>query len=164
LPAESRTHFPTRRTAGAGSSADFGVEVLLVGVEHLIRKEYDRLAAGPARATIVDAPEAIGMGEGLLSFRMSELVVRYAGEYLERDERDKAAALVKAAALTEGVVSVLAFLVVVLSAGLATRYFAKTPGTEKLFIFYALGLLANFNAETSTGILQGEVLATSPGE
>jgi O-antigen/teichoic acid export membrane protein len=43
---------------------------------------------------------------------------------------------------------------VVLSAGLATRYFAKTPGTETLFIVYALGLLANFNIETSTGILQ----------
>lgn len=91
---------------------------------------------------------------GLLSFRMSELVVRYGGEYLERDERDKAAALVKAASLTEGVVSVIAFLIVVISAGIATRYFAKTPGTETLFIVYALGLLANFNIETSTGILQ----------
>ena len=91
---------------------------------------------------------------GLLSFRMSELVVRYGGEYLERGERDRAAALVKAASLTEGIVSVLAFLVVVLSAGLATRYFAKTPGTEMLFIVYAFGLLANFNIETSRGILQ----------
>jgi len=91
---------------------------------------------------------------GLLSFRMSELVVRYGGEYLERDKRDQAAALIKAASLTEGAVSVLAFLVVMLSAGLATRYFAKTPGTEVLFIVYAIGLLANFNIETSTGILQ----------
>lgn len=91
---------------------------------------------------------------GLLSFRMSELVVRYGGEYIERDERDRAAALVKAASLTEMAVSVFAFLVVVLSAGLATRYFAKTPGAEMLFIVYALGLLANFNIETSTGILQ----------
>ena len=91
---------------------------------------------------------------GLLSFRMSELVVRYGGEYLEHNERDRAAALVKAASLTEGLVSVFAFFIVVLSAGLATRYFAKTPGTEMLFIVYALGLLANFNIETSTGILQ----------
>ena len=91
---------------------------------------------------------------GLLSFRMSELVLRYGGEYRERDERDRAAALVKAASLTEGLVSVIAFFVVVLSAGLATRYFAKTPDTEALFIVYALGLLANFNIETSTGILQ----------
>ena len=91
---------------------------------------------------------------GLLSFRMSELVVRYGGEYLERSERELAAALVKAASLTEGAVSVLAFLAVVLSAGLATRFIAKTPGSEMLFIVYALGLLANFNIETSRGILQ----------
>jgi len=91
---------------------------------------------------------------GLLSFRMSELVVRYGGEYLERDQRDQAAVLVKAASLMEGFVSALAFLVVILSAGVASRYFAKTPGAESLFIVYALGLLANFNIETSTGILQ----------
>lgn len=91
---------------------------------------------------------------GLLSFRMSELVVRYAGEYLERSERDRAAALVKLASLVEGLVSVIAFLAVALSAELAARYLAKTPGVEGLFIVYALGLLANFNLETSTGILQ----------
>src|SRR5512143_1312193 len=48
----------------------------------------------------------------LLSFRMGELVVRYGGEYLERDEKDKLAELVRAAALAEAVVSLLAFLVV----------------------------------------------------
>lgn len=91
---------------------------------------------------------------GLLSFRMSELVVRYGGEYLERGERDLAAALVKMASLAEGLVSVIAFLVVAFSAGLAAHYVAKTPDVEGLFIVYALGLLANFNLETSTGILQ----------
>lgn len=51
------------------AAGDFGLDVLLVGVEHLIKKEYDRLAPKASRATIVDAPEAIGMGEGLLAFR-----------------------------------------------------------------------------------------------
>lgn len=36
---------------------------------------------------------------GLFSFRMSETVVRYGGEYLERGETRKAAALIKAAGL-----------------------------------------------------------------
>ena len=48
---------------------------------------------------------------GFLSFRMSELVVRYGGEYLEKDEKEKTAALVKAAALSEATVSLLAFIV-----------------------------------------------------
>jgi len=91
---------------------------------------------------------------GFLSFRMSELVVRYGGEYLEEGEKEKTAALVKAAALSEATVSLLAFLVVAATAVLASRYIAKTPNTAMLFIIYSLGLLANFNTETSTGVLQ----------
>lgn len=91
---------------------------------------------------------------GLLSFRMSELVVRYGGEYIEKGEKQKAAALMKTAGLTEAAVSVLAFIFVALTSTFATHYIAKTPGTERLFIAYSLGLLANFNTETSTGILQ----------
>jgi O-antigen/teichoic acid export membrane protein len=90
----------------------------------------------------------------LLSFRMSELVVRYGGEYLEKGEKQKAAALIKAAGLTEAFVSVLAFLVVLASADWASQAIAKTPDTAALFIIFAVGLLANFNTETSTGILQ----------
>jgi O-antigen/teichoic acid export membrane protein len=91
---------------------------------------------------------------GFFSFRMSELVVRYGGEYLEKGEDQRAAALIKAAGLGEAAVSLLAFLFVALSAGPATRFIAKTPGVEWMFILYSLGLLANFNTETSTGILQ----------
>jgi O-antigen/teichoic acid export membrane protein len=56
--------------------------------------------------------------------------------------------------VTEAFVSLLAFLVVVLTAGLAERYVAKTADTAFLFIIFSIGLLANFNTETSTGILQ----------
>ena len=91
---------------------------------------------------------------GLLSFRMSELVVRYGGKYLEEGEKDKAAALIKAAATAELAVSAVAFVVVATTAGLGARFIAKTPGTEWMFIVYGVGLLANFNTETSTGVLQ----------
>ncbi len=91
---------------------------------------------------------------GVFSFRMSELVVRYAGEYLETGQHEKAAALIKAAALAEATVSVLAFVGVAATAGIATRLITKTPGTEWMIVLYSVGLLANFNAETSTGILQ----------
>ncbi len=91
---------------------------------------------------------------GVFSFRMSELVVRYGGEYLEKGENEKAGALIKAAALSEAAVSVLAFIAVAATAGLATSLFTKTPGTEWMIILYSVGLLTNFNTETSTGILQ----------
>ena len=90
----------------------------------------------------------------LLSFRMSELVVRYGGEYLGHGEKDKASAVMKAAGLVEAFVSLLAFLIVVGTAGLAEKYFTESTGIAWLFVVYALGLLANFNVETSTGILQ----------
>jgi len=90
----------------------------------------------------------------LLSFRMSELVVRYGGEYLGRDEKDKAAVVMKAAGLTEALVSLLAFLIVLVTAGLAEKYLTESTGIAWMFVFYAVGLLANFNVETSTGILQ----------
>jgi len=90
----------------------------------------------------------------LLSFRMSELVVRYGGEHIERGEFAKASALIKAASLTEAFVSILAFLAVLISAEWASQTIAKTPGTATLFIVFAVGLLGNFNVETSIGILQ----------
>ncbi len=90
----------------------------------------------------------------VFSFRMGEVVVKYGGAYLEQGEKSKASALLKAASLTEAVVSLLAFIAVVLTANLAEMYNAKTAGTAWMFIVFAIGLLANFNTETSTGILQ----------
>ena len=90
----------------------------------------------------------------IFSFRMSELVVRYGGEYLERGEKEKASAIMKAASLGEGIVSLLAFLFIALTANWAEQNLAKTSNTAWMFTVFALGLLANFNIETSTGVLQ----------
>ena len=90
----------------------------------------------------------------IFSFRMSELVVRYGGEYLEKGAKNKASALIKAAGLTELLVSVLAFIIVALTAGWAELNLAKTPDVAWMFTLYATGLLANFNVETSAGVLQ----------
>lgn len=90
----------------------------------------------------------------IFSFRMSELVVRYGGEYLNKQEKEKASALLKAASATEAIVSLIAFLVVLATAQLAETYLAKTPHIAWMFIVFAINLVANFNTETSTGILQ----------
>ncbi|HCK65548.1 MAG TPA: hypothetical protein DHW49_04730 [Anaerolineae bacterium] len=90
----------------------------------------------------------------IFSFRMSELVVRYGGEYLNKDEKQNASALIKLASYTEAFVSLVAFLIVILTASFAENYLAKTSDVAWMFTIYAVGLLANFNTETSTGILQ----------
>jgi glycerol-3-phosphate acyltransferase PlsX len=61
---------PRVTVEGALSAArDFGLEVILVGARDVIRQEVRRMGRPEAGVTIVDAPEAIGMSEGLLAFR-----------------------------------------------------------------------------------------------
>ena len=51
------------------AAEELNVDVLLVGLESAIRREVDRNGASGPHFTIVEAPEAIGMGESLLAFR-----------------------------------------------------------------------------------------------
>jgi O-antigen/teichoic acid export membrane protein len=90
----------------------------------------------------------------LASFRMSELVIKYVGQYTEKNDHQRAAAVFKAAALTEVVASCVAFSLIWLLAPLGARYFAKDPSATNLFIVYGLIVLANLIAESSTGLLQ----------
>jgi len=90
----------------------------------------------------------------LLSFRMSEVVVKHLGPALAEDKKPEAAALVKAAGLTEAGVSLLACLVLVLLTPWAARFIAHDASSAPWFIFYGLILLINLVYETSTGVLQ----------
>lgn len=110
---------------------------------------------GPAGFGLIGVVMAFAsVVNSIFSFRMSELVVRYGGEYLNKQDKEQASALLKAASTTEAAVSLIAFLVVLFTAQLAETYLAKTPDIAGMFTFFAVNLLANFNTETSTGILQ----------
>jgi O-antigen/teichoic acid export membrane protein len=89
-----------------------------------------------------------------LSFRMSEVVVKHLGKSLADEQKQEAAALVKAAGLTEAVMSIIGFLVVVALAPWASRVFAGDMATAPIFVFYGLIILSNLIFETSTGVLQ----------
>lgn len=89
-----------------------------------------------------------------LSFRMSEVVVKHLAPSLADDKKQEAAALVKAAGLTEAVTSLVAFLILLLLTPWASRTFAKDPTTAPLYAFYGIILLSNLVFETSTGVLQ----------
>jgi O-antigen/teichoic acid export membrane protein len=90
----------------------------------------------------------------LLSFRMSEVVVKYAGEALAHENKQRAAALIKGIGITEAITSVVAYLALVLLAPWAAHVFAKDASTAPLFVFYGLFFLANIVYETSVGTLQ----------
>lgn len=100
----------------------------------------------------------------LLSFRMSEVVVKYLGQALASREAEtdrqavsdnpQAAAVVKGIALLDIGTSSLAYIVLVLLSPWAARTFAKDPSTAALFPLYGLMLLSNMLYETSVGVLQ----------
>jgi O-antigen/teichoic acid export membrane protein len=90
----------------------------------------------------------------LTSFRMSQLVVHYVGDYTERGEPRRAAAVFKAAALVEIASSLLAVGLIAGLAPLAAQYLAHDPGSSPLFVIYGLAILANLMMESSTGLLQ----------
>jgi O-antigen/teichoic acid export membrane protein len=90
----------------------------------------------------------------LLSFRMSDVVVKYMGEALERQQKERAAAVVKAAGLVEAITSLVAFGILVLIAPLGAKYIAKDVTTTSLFNIFGVIILANITTETSTGFLR----------
>jgi O-antigen/teichoic acid export membrane protein len=109
----------------------------------------------------------------LLSFRMSEVVVKYLGQVLAAGKtqpseqasnqvsgdqpvrnRLEAAALVKGIGLVEAATSTVAYLVVLLLASWAALKLVKDPSAKVLIPFYGLMLLANLVYETSAGVLQ----------
>src|SRR6266511_4928016 len=90
----------------------------------------------------------------LLSFRMSEVVVKYIGDALAQDDKETAAALVKGIGMTEAVTSVLAYLVLLAISSWGARFFANDATVAYLFRYYGLFLLANLVYETTVGVLQ----------
>ena len=88
------------------------------------------------------------------SFRMSELVIKYVGEYTVEGNEEKAAAVFKSAGIIETITSFFAFGLIWLLAPLGAQYFAKDIATTNWFILYGLIVLANFMIESSTGLLQ----------
>lgn len=90
----------------------------------------------------------------LLSFRMGELVVKFGGEFLEKKEIKKAAAVIKFAGLAEIITSLIAYLLLIILAPWAAKVILKDPLITRWIIIYGTALLANFMTETSTAILQ----------
>lgn len=90
----------------------------------------------------------------LFSFRMGELVVKYAGSALAEKRDQRAAAVVKVAFLTEALTTLLAFLALALLSPLAAIYLAHDAQTTPFFLFYGLSILGNLVTETAVGVLQ----------
>lgn len=79
---------PKATVPGAlNAAADFGVDVLLVGLETSIRREAGKHGPLGSHVSIVDAPEEIGMADGLLAFRRKKASSIRVGAQLVKDGR-----------------------------------------------------------------------------
>jgi glycerol-3-phosphate acyltransferase PlsX len=68
---------------------EFDLDILLVGVESLVKKEFDRLGGGASRITIIDAPEAVGMGDGIFAVRRKRRSsIRVGAELVKNNRAD----------------------------------------------------------------------------
>jgi len=77
---------PKATVPGALRAAeDFQIDVVLVGLESAIRREIDRSGISTSRADVVDAPEAIGMGDSLRAFRRKKASSIRVGAQLVKD-------------------------------------------------------------------------------
>ena len=90
----------------------------------------------------------------LLSFRMSEVVVKFAGAALSQGHKERAAAIIKGIGIAEALTSIVAYLVLLALSAWGAQVFAKDSAVIYLFQFYGLFLLANLVYETSVGVLQ----------
>lgn len=90
----------------------------------------------------------------ITSFRMSELVVSYIGEYSTKGNKENAAAVFKIASAAEMLSSILAFAILLALAPLGARYLAKDPGTADIFMIYGISVIMNLISESATGLLQ----------
>ncbi len=68
------------------AAQDFGIDVFLVGVERIIKNELEKLHYDRVKCTIVDAPEAISMGEGIFSLRRKAKSSIRVGAQLVKDK------------------------------------------------------------------------------
>jgi glycerol-3-phosphate acyltransferase PlsX len=79
---------PKATVPGAlAAASDFRVDVILVGLEGAIRREAEKNGPLGPRVSIIDAPEEIGMGDGLLAFRRKKASSIRVGAQLVKDGR-----------------------------------------------------------------------------
>ena len=90
----------------------------------------------------------------LLSFRMGELVVSYAGQFYQQGEKEKAASILRSAGIIESLTSIFKFIVVLAFAPLVAAHLVRQPELTPLFIFYSVSVFGNLTAQTSQAALE----------
>jgi glycerol-3-phosphate acyltransferase PlsX len=132
---------PKATVPGALRAAEsFGVDIVLVGLENVISRELDRSGLPKSRLTVIDAPEAIGMGESLLAFRKKKASsIRVGAQLVKEGRADAFVSMGNTGAVVYICREVLGSLMGVDRPALALL----VPGVEKQTLLLDVGANAN---------------------
>lgn len=90
----------------------------------------------------------------LLSFRMSEVLVRHFNVAIAEGKKDEAAAIARGTGTVEAGTSIIAYAILLLLAPWAGRTFFYNHTAASFIAYYGVILLSNIVFETSRGVLQ----------
>ncbi|MBN1681617.1 MAG: oligosaccharide flippase family protein [Anaerolineae bacterium] len=90
----------------------------------------------------------------LIDFRVWEAVINYVGAYVERHQWNHAFSVLKLCYAVDLGSGLVAFAVMVLSAGIAARWLIKAPETAGLIRLYSVALLFRTTDGTSSALLR----------
>ena len=90
----------------------------------------------------------------LVDFRVWESVVKYVGEFLEKNESDHALSMIKFSYIVDAATGLLAFGVCVLLAGVANEIFIKSPNGFDLVLIFSLTLIVASVNTTSEALFR----------
>lgn len=122
------------------AAAELDVNILLVGAENQIKQEIERLHCHGARITLIDAPESIGSGEGLLTMRRKDKSSVFVGaELVKKREAEAFISMGNTAAVTYISRKVLGGLKGIEKPGLALFF----PTLKGLSLLIDVGASAN---------------------
>ena len=90
----------------------------------------------------------------LLDFRVWESVVKYVGQFLERNESSQALSMIKFSYMVDATTGLLAFAVCILLADFANDMFIKSPDAFELVLIFSFGLLVATVNSTSEALFR----------
>ena len=90
----------------------------------------------------------------LLDFRVWESAVKYVGEFLQKNETDRALSMIKFSYIVDAATGLLAFGVCVLLAGVANEMFIKSPDGFDLVLIFSFSLLVATVNTTSEALFR----------
>ncbi|GBD38531.1 Inner membrane protein YghQ [bacterium HR37] len=90
----------------------------------------------------------------LFDFRVWETATKYIGTFWTSGEKEKTRSMIKLSYIVDISSGIVAFLIAIATAGIASRYLISSPQAQMLICIYALSLLIDTANSTSDAILR----------